>query len=82
MFDAVCITNVYQEGNRTTFKCRLSVNVGASNYWKPVGLSRPVKELYLLAVINCFNKNSYDYLRCSIDHEGGQNDINIKLTTF
>ena len=46
-------------------------------------LARPLQELlYLLAVIKSLNKNSYDYLRCSTDHEGVQNDITIKLTAF
>jgi hypothetical protein len=31
--------------NLTTFKCRLSTNLGASTSWNPVGLSRPVMGL-------------------------------------
>jgi hypothetical protein len=31
--------------NLTTFTCRLSRNLGASNSWTPKGLPRPVMEL-------------------------------------
>ena len=31
--------------NLTTFMCRMSLNLGASNSWNPQGLSRPVMGL-------------------------------------
>ena len=34
----------------TTFKCRLSWNLGASNSWNPQGLSRPVMGLLYLII--------------------------------
>jgi hypothetical protein len=38
--------------NVTTFKCRLSRNLGASTFWNPKGLSRPVMGLrYLINFI-------------------------------
>jgi hypothetical protein len=40
--------------NLTTFKCRLSINLGASNSWNPKGLSRPVMGLLYLY---CLRKN-------------------------
>jgi hypothetical protein len=40
---------VRRADNLTTFKRRLSINLGASTSWNPVGLSRPVMGLlYLL----------------------------------
>jgi hypothetical protein len=33
---------VCRADNLTTFTCRLSTNLGASTFWKPQGLSRPV----------------------------------------
>jgi hypothetical protein len=39
---------VRRADNLTTFKCRLSGNLGASNSWKPQGLSRPVMGLLYL----------------------------------
>jgi hypothetical protein len=40
---------VRRADNLTTFKCRLSRNLGASTSWNPKGLSRPVMGLlYLL----------------------------------
>jgi len=42
---------VRRADNLTTFMCRLPWNLGASNSWKPQGLSRPVMGLlYLLSL--------------------------------
>jgi hypothetical protein len=37
----------------TTFKCRLSRNLGASTSWNPVGLHRPVMGLLYLYFYSC-----------------------------
>jgi hypothetical protein len=38
--------------NLTTFMCRLSRNSGASTFWNPKGLSRPVAgKLYLIIAV-------------------------------
>ena len=37
--------------NITTFMCQLSWNVGASTYWNPQGLSRPVMGLLYLLIL-------------------------------
>jgi hypothetical protein len=39
---------VRRADNLTTFMCRLSRNLGASNSWNPEGLSRPVMGLLYL----------------------------------
>jgi hypothetical protein len=41
---------VRRADNLTTFMCRLSWNLGASNSWNPQGLSRPLMGLYYLAL--------------------------------
>jgi hypothetical protein len=46
---------VRRADNFTTFKCRLSRNLGASTYWNPVGLSRPVTGLLYL-LIRCIHR--------------------------
>ena len=38
---------VRKVANLTVFMCRLSLNLGASNSWKPQGLSRPVMGIAL-----------------------------------
>jgi len=44
---------VCRADNCTTFMCRMSWNLGASTFWNPQGLSRPVMGLlYLLLDIN------------------------------
>jgi hypothetical protein len=45
---------VRRADNLTTFMCRLSRNLGASNSWNPKGLSRPVMGLLYLAVFFMF----------------------------
>ena len=40
--------------NLTTFVCRMSWNLGASNSWNPLGLSRPVMGLLYLFYVNHF----------------------------
>jgi hypothetical protein len=72
--------------NLTTFMCRFSGILGATNSWNPQGLSRFVQGLlYLFALIKCMKK-SYDYWRYTIDcgrgWGGGENDITMKLTAF
>jgi hypothetical protein len=43
-----------KDDNPTTLMCRLPLNVGASNSWKPQGPSRPVMGLlYLLFIWAC-----------------------------
>jgi hypothetical protein len=40
--------SVRRADNLTTFRCRLSWNVGAWTSWNPLGLSRPVIGLFYL----------------------------------
>jgi hypothetical protein len=50
---------VRRTDNITTFKCRLSRNLGASGSWNPHGLSRPVIGLlYLYVFMLCSKKLS------------------------
>jgi hypothetical protein len=42
---------VRRADNLTTFKCRLSRNLGASTFWNPVGLSGPVMGLLYLFIM-------------------------------
>jgi hypothetical protein len=61
----------------TTFKCRLSRNLGASTSWNPVGLSRPVME-----VLHLFFFNNYRLLGCDAVWNGKQvliSDSNVLL---
>jgi hypothetical protein len=39
--------------NLTTFTCRLSGNLGASTFWNPQDISRPVMGLFYLLYCNC-----------------------------
>jgi hypothetical protein len=41
---------VFRSDNLTTFMCRLSINLGASNSWNPKGLSRSVMGLLYLYI--------------------------------
>jgi hypothetical protein len=41
---------VRRADNLTTYMCRLSRNLGASNSWNPKGLSRPVMELLFTGI--------------------------------
>ena len=43
--------------NLTTFMCRLSWSLGASNSWKPHGLSRPVLGLLLTNLLDIIQTN-------------------------
>jgi hypothetical protein len=43
---------VHKVDNLTTFTCRLSWNLGASNSWSPQGMSRPVMGLLFLTYNN------------------------------
>ena len=47
--------------NLTTFVCRLSWNVGASNSRNPHGLSRPVMGLLYLYLLSSFDIRSHSY---------------------
>jgi len=54
---------VHRADNLTTFMCRLSWNLGASNSWKPQGLSGPVVGLlylYLVSLHSCSIRNECD----------------------
>jgi hypothetical protein len=42
---------VRRADNLTTFMCRLSKNLGASTFWSPKGLSRPVMGLLYLYLL-------------------------------
>ena len=44
--------------NLTTFMCQMSWNLGASAYWKPQGLSRPVMRLLFLILYRKVVKNN------------------------
>jgi hypothetical protein len=51
----------------TTFICRMSWNLGPSNSWKPIGLSRPVMGLlYLYLYVGTPNTYSFKHTRCII----------------
>jgi len=51
---------VRRADNLTTFVCRLSLNLGASTSWNPLGLSRPVMGLlYLYPSLKVFLQLSY-----------------------
>jgi hypothetical protein len=50
---------VRRADNLTTFICRLSWNLGASTFWNPQGLSRPVMGLLYL-LLDCVH-----YLTCT-----------------
>jgi hypothetical protein len=54
---------VRRADNLTTFKCRLSRNLGASTSWKPVGLSR----LYLYGSHHYLLKYTKIYITNSVD---------------
>jgi hypothetical protein len=47
-----CRRPVHRADNLTTFMCRLSWNLGASTFWNPQGLSRPVMGLLYLLYYN------------------------------
>jgi hypothetical protein len=55
----ILLTVCMSAGYLATFMCRLSRNLGASTFWNPKGLSRPVMGLlYLL----CQQVNTYVFL--------------------
>jgi hypothetical protein len=55
---------VHRTDNLTTFKCRLSGNLGASTSWNPQGLSRPVMGLLYLKEKGC---EDMDEIHCDMD---------------
>jgi hypothetical protein len=50
---------VRRADNLTTFMCRLSWNLGASTYWNPQGLSRPVRGLIYRPVRRADNLTTF-----------------------
>ena len=74
--------------NLTTFMCRLSWNLGASTFWNPQGLSRPVMGLLLYDM--CFDHIHsvlliwfvfcYEYCLCNQNY-GGLKQLLFHLCT-
>jgi hypothetical protein len=52
LFWGVKAAGATRADNLTTFMCRLSRNLGASTYWNPNGLSRPVMGLLYLYLLD------------------------------
>ena len=56
---------VRRADNLTTFMCRLSWNLGASTYWNPLGLFRPVMGLLYLYFLHIYSIVSLYTAICS-----------------
>jgi len=63
---------VRRADNLTTFMCRLSLNLGASAFWQPLGLSRPVWVCFTLA-------SQYKYTHYCCVATGLEINISTKL---
>ena len=46
--------------NLTTFMCQWSCSLGASNFWNPQGLSRPVTALLCSCLVNVSSRTAFE----------------------
>ena len=82
--------SVRRAGNIINTMCRLSWNLGVSNYWNPQGLSGPVQGLLyilcanweLLLLLKCSLKFWLDSCVSDLDFIASTSDIGNKLPGF